>query len=73
MQLVIIKPDGQRQQLEVLAKVEQGKLIKDLTIEGYGTDIWDLERQAEQLSHLYRQRYVDMGDGFSFGRCRSST
>ena len=62
VQLVIIKPDGQRQQLEVLAKVEQGKLIKDLTIEGYGTDIWDLERQSEQLSHLYRQRYVDMGD-----------
>lgn len=61
VQLVIIKPDGQRQQLDVLAKVEQGKLIKDLTEEG-GSDIWDLERRAELLSHLYRQRLVDMGD-----------
>lgn len=62
VQLVVIKPDGQRQQLEVLAKVEQGKLVKDLTIEGYSTDIWDLERRAELLTHLYRQRFVDMGD-----------
>jgi C-terminal processing protease CtpA/Prc len=62
VRLVVVKPDGQRQQIDALAKVRQGKLVKDLTGEDGGGDIWDLEREDEQFNHLYRQRYVEMGD-----------
>jgi C-terminal processing protease CtpA/Prc len=62
VRLAVIKPDGQRQQIDAIAKVEQGKVLKDLTITGYGTDIWDLEREDEEISHLYRQRGVEFGD-----------
>src|SRR6267143_158329 len=37
MRLVIIKPDGKQQQLDVMAKVQQGKRVIDLT---GGSDFW---------------------------------
>jgi C-terminal processing protease CtpA/Prc len=60
--LAIIKPDGQQAQLEVLAKVKQEKLVKDLTIENGDSDIYDVIFAAEAEERLYRQRYVEMSD-----------
>ena len=58
MRLVIVKPDGTEQQLDVLAKIDQEKLVMDLT----GNDIWTLVRQSENESRLHRHRYIEMGD-----------
>lgn len=62
MRLVVIKPDGKEQQLDVMAKVKQGKQILDLTGGGSGTDIFDLIRQAENEDRLQRHRYYEIGD-----------
>jgi C-terminal processing protease CtpA/Prc len=63
VRLVIIKPDGTQQQLDVLAKVTQGKRVLDLTgTTGSGTDIFDLIRQQENQERLDRHRYYELGD-----------
>lgn len=58
MRLVVIKPEGHDQQLDVMAKVQPLKRVMDLT----GQDIWELVREEENESRFYRQRYVEMGD-----------
>ena len=58
MRLVVIKPDGKSQQLDVMAKVQQGKRVMDLT----GEDIWDLVRESENEDRLHRHRYLEIGD-----------
>lgn len=62
MRLVVIKPDGKEQQLDVMAKVKQGKRVLDLTGGGAGGDIFDLIRQAENEERLHRHRYYEIGD-----------
>src|SRR4029453_10318608 len=52
MRLVIIKPDGKEQQLDVLAKIQQGKKVTDLT----GDDFWNVIRESESESRLHRHR-----------------
>jgi C-terminal processing protease CtpA/Prc len=58
MRLVVIKPDGKSQQMDVMAKVQQGKRVMDLT----GEDIWDLIRESENEDRLHRHRYLEIGD-----------
>jgi C-terminal processing protease CtpA/Prc len=58
MRLVVIKPDGKQQQLDVIAKVREGKRMIDLT----GNDIFDLIRESENESRLHRHRYVLLGE-----------
>jgi carboxyl-terminal processing protease len=58
MRLQIIKPGGLEQQLDVMAKVRQGKRIVDLT----GSDIYDLIREEENENRLHRHRYIEMGE-----------
>jgi C-terminal processing protease CtpA/Prc len=58
MRLVVIKPDGKSQQLDVMAKVQQGKRVTDLT----GEDIWELIRESENEDRLHRHRYLEIGD-----------
>lgn len=57
VRLVVIKPGGQASQLDVLAKVRQGKRMIDLT---KGLDIWDLIREGENEDRLHRHRYIEM-------------
>jgi C-terminal processing protease CtpA/Prc len=57
MRLVVIKPTGQEQQLDALAKVTPGKRVMDLT----GGDIYDLIRKEENENRLHRHRYIEMG------------
>ena len=62
MRLVVIKPDGKEQQLDVMAKVKQGKRVLDLTGGGGGSDIFDLIREQENEERLNRHRYYEVGD-----------
>jgi C-terminal processing protease CtpA/Prc len=63
MHLFVIKPDGKREEFDVLAKITPGKRVMDLTFAQGGSDTWDLIREGENNSHLNRHRYVEMGDG----------
>src|SRR5205814_3746840 len=58
----IVKPDGQQVQLEIQARVQQGKRLKDLTIEHGDSDIYDVIFSAEAEERLYRQRYAEISD-----------
>jgi carboxyl-terminal processing protease len=59
MRLVIRKPDGKEQELDVLAKITQGKRVVDLT---NGSDWWKLDLDAENEDRLHRNRFAEMGD-----------
>jgi carboxyl-terminal processing protease len=59
MRLVVIKPDGKQQQLDVLARVQQDKRLVDLT---NGNEIWNLIRESENESRLHRHRYVEASE-----------
>lgn len=52
--LAITKPDGRELQLDVMAKVKQGKRVLDLT----DNDLFNLIRKEETESRLQRHRYV---------------
>lgn len=58
MRLVIRKPDGKETQLDVMAKIRDGKQIMDLT----DNDIWTVIREAESEDRLQRQRFYEVGD-----------
>lgn len=58
MRLVVIKPDGKQQELDVMAKITRGKRVMDLT----GSDIFDLIRQQETQERLNRHRYHEVED-----------
>ncbi|HEY9503289.1 MAG TPA: S41 family peptidase [Pyrinomonadaceae bacterium] len=62
VRLVVIKPDGKEQQLDVMAKVTQGKRVLDLTGSDSGSDIFDLIRQSENQERLDRHRYYELGE-----------
>ena len=54
VRLVVIKPNGQEQQLDVMAKVTQGKRIRDISGGGSGSDLIDLIREQENDDRLRR-------------------
>src|SRR5262245_30831098 len=58
LRMLLRSPEGQQRQLDVMAKIKQGKLVKDLT----GQDINDLLREAEDEDRLNRQRFVEVSD-----------
>jgi C-terminal processing protease CtpA/Prc len=64
MRLTVIKPGGEQRQLDVLAKIQEGKKVVDLSVYGQGYDTGDLIREAEKEAHLNRQRFVELGDVF---------
>src|SRR2546423_1849949 len=57
--LVVQSPGGPERPLDVAAKVEQGKLVVDLT---QGSDIWTLIRESENEDRLHRHRYEELGN-----------
>ncbi len=62
MRLIVQSPTGAERQLDVLARVKQGKRRVDLTGSTSDTDIWDLIRESENEDRLRRHRYYEMGD-----------
>jgi C-terminal processing protease CtpA/Prc len=62
MRLLVQSPEGLERQVDVMAKIKQGKLRTDLTGSDGGSDLWDLIRKEENEDRLRRHRYVEMGD-----------
>lgn len=62
MRLNVIKPNGEQQELDVAAKIEQGKKVVNISVYGQGYDTGDLIREAENEARLNRQRYEEIGD-----------
>jgi len=62
MRLIVQSPNGADRQLDVMAKVKQGKRRLDLTGSTNDSDIWDLIRESENEDRLRRHRYFEMGD-----------
>jgi carboxyl-terminal processing protease len=57
--VVILKPDGSQQQIDVATKVVEGKRRLNLTT--LGNDFNDLIRESENEQRLHRHRYVELG------------
>lgn len=62
MRLVVIKPDGKQVQLDVAAKIREGKKVMDLTAGGLGYDTNRLTIEAQNEAYLNRHRFEEMGD-----------
>ena len=60
--LIVQSPGGRERQVDVLAKVKQGKQRIDLTGRMADNDIWDLIREGENQDRIRRHRYYEMGD-----------
>jgi C-terminal processing protease CtpA/Prc len=65
MRVIVTKPDsGKEEQLDVAARIREGKKLLDLTASGQGYDTSDLIRQAENEAHLRRHRFLETEDVF---------
>jgi len=62
LQLELQDPAGARRQVEIAAKIREGKKLTDLTWEGGGVNIFDLVREGETERHLMRARIQEYGD-----------
>jgi len=62
LRFVLQDPAGARRQIDVAAKIREGKRVKDLTGAEGGGDIWDLIREGENEDQLLRARSVEYGD-----------
>ncbi len=59
MRLDLQNPDGERRQLDVAAKLREGKRVADLTGD---QDFWDFIRQGETEERLMRIRHKEYGN-----------
>lgn len=66
MRVAVRSPEGQQKELDVMAKVRQGKKRVDLTGSDGGGDIWELIREGESEDRLGRHRYYDWTEGDLF-------
>ncbi len=62
LRLGLEDPSGAQRQVDVLAKIQEEKRVRDLTAESGGADFWDLVRKDETEEHLMRARYKEVGD-----------
>ena len=62
MHLDVQSPDGAQRQIEVMAKMKELPPIRNLTIQGGQTDIFDVIREIENQNHLLRTQWEDFGD-----------
>jgi len=60
MRVVVQRPGGKQQQIDVLAKITERKRRLDLVNDA--SDFWALIRESENENRLYRDRYYEMGD-----------
>lgn len=62
LKLDLLNPQGAERQVETAAKFRELRRIKDLTGAGGGADLWELYRQNDDIQHLSRVRYEEVGD-----------
>jgi C-terminal processing protease CtpA/Prc len=61
IKLIVEKPSGKRQQLEVMARVTEGKTLINLQT-GVGSDTTNIIREAQMEARLRRHRYYEIGE-----------
>ncbi|MBI4851739.1 MAG: PDZ domain-containing protein [Acidobacteria bacterium] len=61
MRFNLKKPDGKESEIDVNAKITQGKVVKDLT-DGEGSDILDMIREQENSSQANRHQFLQLDD-----------
>lgn len=62
MHLVLQDADGKQRELDVMAKVKQGKRVMNVSGDDAGSDIWEMVRESENEDRLHRHRYIELGD-----------
>ncbi len=62
LQLELQDPSGAQRQVEIAAKIREGKKLTDLTLENGAVGIFDLIREGETERHLMRARSREYGD-----------
>ena len=63
MQLVVEKPGGKLQPLNVVSKVVEGKILTNLQT-GVGNDTYNIIREIQNDIRYHRHRYYEIGDDF---------
>lgn len=71
VRLVVIKPDGQENEIEVKAKIEQLKRKLDLTMWDGGMDVANLVREGENEEQFRRHRYAELGQNLFVWKMRA--
>jgi C-terminal processing protease CtpA/Prc len=64
MRLEVIKSDGKHEQFDVMARIQTGKRVMDVSGDDDGGDIYDLVREGENESRLHSHRYLELGNDF---------
>ncbi len=62
LQLALQDPSGAQRQVEVAAKIREGKKLTDVTRENGSNNFFDLVREGEIEEHLMRARSREYGD-----------
>ncbi len=62
LKVVVVKPDGEKKQLDIAAKVHEGKMVIDYG-PGVANDKMNVVRELETLSRLNAHRTLDLKDG----------
>lgn len=62
MRVTVQSPNGTDRDVDIIAKIREGKRRVDLTGSNGASDIWDLIREGENEDRLRRHRYSEMGD-----------
>jgi hypothetical protein len=62
VRLVVIKPNGKEQELEITSKITQFKRVLDVSGDADNSDIYDLIREGENEAHLRRHRFSEIGE-----------
>jgi C-terminal processing protease CtpA/Prc len=63
LHLELQSPGGQPRQVDVMAKITQGKRVVQLTGRFCCDDMWELIREGENEDRLHRQRYSEESTG----------
>jgi tricorn protease len=61
-QLVLRDVNGEQREVKVNARVQEQKIVLDVTGRDGGGDIWEIIREEENFDHTVRQRYFEIGD-----------
>lgn len=62
IRVVVLDTSGKQREVTAMAKVETGKLVKDVSGDRTGNDIFDEIRESENESRLRRNRLVSLGN-----------
>jgi carboxyl-terminal processing protease len=62
LRVLLLSPNGQQRQVDIVAKIKQLKEVTNVTAEGGGEDIWELIRKEEDEEHFIQPRIAYLGN-----------